>query len=88
MLRRRVACSWRWNTLPACLVWEAGGYTGEASATNTPRVASVALTSGKLMRLRYTILNTLTLRLYILDVSAIKPSIRVLCGDSLPFCEK
>lgn len=76
--------------ISACLIWEErGGDTSEGSAaTNTPRMASIALTSGKLMWLRYTILNTLTLRLYTLDVSAIKSSIRVLCGDSLPFCEK
>lgn len=88
MLRLCVACSSRWTHFRLSYLGRGGDTSEGSAATNTPRMASIALTSGKLMWLRYTILNTLTLRLYILDVSAIKSSIRVLCGDSLPFCEK
>lgn len=46
------------------------------------------LTSSKLLWLQYTRLNTLAIRLYILDFLAIKSFIQVLCWDSLPFCDK
>lgn len=61
--------------------------TSEEGNTN-PVYVLYTLTSTKLMQLQYAILNTLTLWFHILDFSAIKSSIQVLCWDSLTFCDK